>query len=53
MTFLTCLFLGCFTAVAGSITPRFLNLTIVKMSLKSGEKSAFYLIGGFATVLFF
>lgn len=53
MTFFTCLFLGFIIAVSGSITPSFLNLTVVKFSLKSGRKSAFYLIGGFATVLFF
>lgn len=47
------LLLGYFAAAAGSITPSFLNLTIVKISLKSGKISAFYLIGGFATVLFF
>lgn len=53
MTFLTCLFLGFVIAVSGSIVPSFLNLTVVKFSLKSGRKSALYLIGGFATVLFF
>ncbi|MAQ75224.1 MAG: lysine transporter LysE [Aquimarina sp.] len=37
----------------GSIAPSFLNLTVVKFSLKSGRKSALYLIGGYATVLFF
>lgn len=53
MTFLTCLLLGFAIAASGSITPSFLNLTVVKFSLKSGKKSAYYLIGGFATVLFF
>ena len=53
MTFFTCLLLGFVIAASGSITPSFLNLTVVKYSLKSGRKSAFYLIGGFATVLFF
>lgn len=37
----------------GSITPSFLNLTVVKFSLRNGVKSALYLIGGYATVLFF
>lgn len=37
----------------GSITPSFLNLTVVKFSLRNGKKPAFYLIGGYATVLFF
>jgi threonine/homoserine/homoserine lactone efflux protein len=53
MTFLTCLLFGFLIAASGSIVPSFLNLTVVKFSLKSGQKSAFYLIGGFATVLFF
>ena len=53
MTFLTCLLFGFLIAASGSIVPSFLNLTVVKFSLKSGRKSAFYLIGGFATVLFF
>jgi len=53
MIFFTCLFLGFIVAATGSITPSFLNLTVVKFSLQSGKKSAFYLIGGFATVLFF
>jgi threonine/homoserine/homoserine lactone efflux protein len=53
MVFLTCLVLGFLVAASGSITPSFLNLTVVKFSLKTGRKSAFYLIGGFATVLFF
>lgn len=53
MNFFTCLLLGFIIAASGSITPSFLNLTVVKFSLKSGRNSAFYLIGGFATVLFF
>ena len=53
MTFFTCLFLGFIVSVAGSIVPSFLNLTVVKFSLRSGSRSALYLIGGFATVLFF
>ncbi|WP_405295730.1 LysE family translocator [Algibacter sp. Ld11] len=53
MIFITCVFFGFIIAASGSIVPSFLNLTVVKFSLKSGQKSAFYLIGGFATVLFF
>lgn len=53
MTIITFILLGFIIAATGSITPSFLNLTVVKFSLKSGKKSAFYLIGGFATVLFF
>lgn len=53
MNFIICLILGFFVAALGSITPSYLNLTVVKYSLKSGKKSALYLIGGFATVLFF
>lgn len=53
MNFLIFIFLGFGIAAAGSITPSFLNLTVVKFSLRNGKKSAFYLIGGYATVLFF
>ena len=53
MNFFICLILGFVIAATGSITPSFLNLTVVKFSLRSGKKAAFYLIGGFATVLFF
>ncbi|WP_179008587.1 LysE family translocator [Winogradskyella forsetii] len=53
MTFITCLLLGFVVASLGSITPSFLNMTVVKFSLKSGRKSAYFLIGGYATVLFF
>lgn len=45
--------LGFIAAALGSITPSFLNLTVVKFSLKSGRRAALFLIGGFATVLFF
>ncbi|TYP71608.1 LysE family transporter [Aquimarina intermedia] len=53
MIFLSSVLLGFVIASSGSIVPSFLNLTVVKFSLKSGRKSALYLIGGFATVLFF
>jgi threonine/homoserine/homoserine lactone efflux protein len=53
MTILMYIFFGFVIASLGSITPSFLNLTVVKFTLKSGLKSALYLIGGFATVLFF
>ena len=53
MTILSYVLLGFVIAVTGSLTPSFLNLTVVKFSLKSGRKSAYYLIAGFATVLFF
>tara|TARA_R110002012_G_scaffold89716_2_gene219890 strand:+ start:1093 stop:1722 length:630 start_codon:yes stop_codon:yes gene_type:complete len=53
MTILVYIFFGFVIASLGSITPSFLNLTVVKFTLKSGLKSALYLIGGFATVLFF
>ncbi|WP_178989385.1 LysE family translocator [Winogradskyella schleiferi] len=53
MTLITCLLLGFVVASLGSITPSFLNMTVVKFSLKSGRKSAYFLIGGYATVLFF
>lgn len=45
--------LGFIVASTGSITPSFLNLTVVKFSLRNGVKAALYLIGGYATVLFF
>ena len=53
MTLLSFVLLGFIMAALGSIIPSFLNLTVVKFSLKSGRKSALYLIGGYATVLFF
>lgn len=53
MNFLICLLLGFVIASLGSITPSFLNLTVVKYSLRNGKKSTFYLIAGYATVLFF
>lgn len=53
MNFFICLILGIVIAASGSITPSFLNLTVVKFSLRNGKKAAFYLIGGYATVLFF
>ncbi|WP_397444990.1 LysE family translocator [Polaribacter sp. R77954] len=53
MNFVICFFLGFSIASLGSITPSFLNLTVVKFSLRNGKKPAFYLIGGYATVLFF
>ncbi|RCS26048.1 lysine transporter LysE [Polaribacter sp. WD7] len=53
MAFYTYIFLGFIIASLGSITPSFLNLTVVKFSLRNGIKSSFYLIGGYATVLFF
>lgn len=53
MTFIIYVLLGFAIASLGSITPSFLNLTVVKFSLKSGRKAAYYLIGGYATVLFF
>ena len=45
--------LGFIVASLGSITPSFLNLTVVKFSLRNGKKSAYFLIAGYATVLFF
>ena len=53
MTLVSFVLLGFVIAALGSIAPSFLNLTVVKFSLKSGKKSALYLIGGYATVLFF
>lgn len=53
MNILLCIILGFIIASTGSISPSFLNLTVVKISLKSGKKAALFLIGGFATVLFF
>ncbi|QTD36453.1 LysE family transporter [Polaribacter batillariae] len=53
MNLLIFILFGFFIAAAGSITPSFLNLTVVKFSLRNGKKAAFYLIGGYATILFF
>ena len=47
MIFFTCLLLGFVVASLGSITPSFLNLTVVKFSLRNGVKAALYLIGGY------
>jgi len=53
MTVLSFALMGFAIAFLGSIVPSFLNLTVVKFSLKSGRNAALYLIGGFATILFF
>ncbi|WP_435414071.1 LysE family transporter [Polaribacter aestuariivivens] len=53
MNVLIFILFGFFIAAGGSITPSFLNLTVVKFSLRNGKKAAFYLIGGYATILFF
>jgi threonine/homoserine/homoserine lactone efflux protein len=53
MNFFICILLGFCLASIGSITPSFLNLTVVKYSLRNGKKPTFYLIAGYATVLFF
>ena len=52
MTFLICVLFGFMIAAMGSISPSFLNLTVVKFSLRSGKKPAIFLIAGFATILF-
>lgn len=51
MNLLTFALFGFAIAFLGSIVPSFLNLTVVKMSLKNGRKSALYLVAGFATIL--
>lgn len=53
MEILTFIFFGFIIAAIGSITPSFLNLTVIKFSLESGKRSALFLIAGYATVLFF
>ena len=53
MLIISYMLLGFGTAALGSITPSFLNLTVVKFSLRSGRRAALFIIGGFATVLFF
>lgn len=53
MEMLLFVLLGFLVAATGSISPSFLNLTVVKFSLKSGTKAALFLIVGFATILFF
>ena len=53
MEILLYIVLGFAVAASGSISPSFLNLTVVKFSLKSGIKAAIFLILGFATILFF
>ena len=53
MAFYIYIFFGFIIASLGSITPSFLNLTVVKFSLRNGKKAAYFLIAGYATVLFF
>ena len=53
MNFLICVLLGFCIASLGSITPSFLNLTVVKYSLRNGVKGTLYIIAGYSTVLFF
>ena len=53
MEIISFIFYGFIIASMGSITPSFLNLTVVKFSLRNGVKAALYLIGGYATILFF
>lgn len=53
MNVLICVLMGFCIASLGSITPSFLNLTVVKYSLRNGTKATFYIIAGYATVLFF
>ena len=45
------LLLGFIVSVCGSIMPSMLNMTVVKFSLTSGRKSAFYLAAGISTIL--
>ena len=42
MNILLCIILGFIIASTGSISPSFLNLTVVKFSLKSGKKAALF-----------
>ena len=53
MDIISFILFGFVIASIGSITPSFLNLTVVKFSLRNGVKAALFLIGGYATVLFF
>lgn len=53
MNFFITIILGFATASLGSLTPSFLNMTVVKTSLKNGYKPALYVTAGLATVLFF
>ncbi|WP_299667031.1 LysE family transporter [uncultured Polaribacter sp.] len=53
MNLLIYIALGTAVSILGSILPSMLNLTVVKFSLKSGLKSAKYLIFGICLVLIF
>ncbi|WP_396634653.1 LysE family translocator [Maribacter sp. R86514] len=53
MSIFVYIILGFIIASLGSITPSFLNLTVVKYSLRNGKRAATYIIAGYATVLFF
>ncbi|MDB2385311.1 LysE family transporter [Polaribacter sp.] len=51
MDFLIYILLGFGVSVLGSIMPSMLNITVIKFSLNSGRKSAFYLILGISTII--
>ena len=51
MDILSYIAMGFLISIAGSIMPSMLNLTVVKFSLKSGLKAAFYLILGVCSIL--
>lgn len=51
MTFLTYILLGFCVSILGSIMPSMLNMTVIKFSINSGKKVAFYLILGISSVI--
>ena len=53
MNLILTIILGFTTAALGSLTPSFLNMTVVKTSLKNGFKPALFVTAGLATILFF
>ena len=53
MNFIIYFILGTIISILGSIMPSMLNLTVVKISIKSGRKEALYLALGISSVLLF
>jgi threonine/homoserine/homoserine lactone efflux protein len=51
MDILSYILIGFCTSVLGSVMPSMLNITVIKFSINSGKKVAFYLILGISTVI--
>jgi threonine/homoserine/homoserine lactone efflux protein len=51
MDFLIYILIGLCVSILGSIMPSMLNITVIKFSINSGKKIAFYLILGISSVI--